>query len=337
MQIRAFALASIALASFAAFTGQEVSYADSAEKFAAAELPLTLTSFGAARLGDKVYVYGGHTGEAHSYSNDQQSNQLLSLDLSHPDQPWKVESESDRLQGLALIAYQGKVIRVGGFSALNAAGEKHVLKSTAEVAAYDVASGKWEELPALPEPRSSHDAILVGSKIYVVGGWQLDGGSSDSKWGDKAFVIDLAASNPQWSEIAAPPFKRRALSLAQLGDSIIAVGGMEANQEITRHTTIYSPAENAWHEGPELVGDGHMMGFGTAAIAVDGATLVSAIDGSLQELKVGADQWTPCGKTEDARFFHELISLDAHHVLVLGGANMGEHRKFQNIEVINLP
>ncbi len=88
-------------------------------------------------------------------------NQLLCLDLNHPEKPWEKLSESTRLQGLALVAYNGKVIRVGGFTATNAAGEEHVLKSSDEVVAYDIASGTWEALPSLPEARSSHDAILV--------------------------------------------------------------------------------------------------------------------------------------------------------------------------------
>ncbi len=333
MSIRHLAFSVLSL--FSSASACTFSLAEDSPAFKAAEIPLTLTSFGATRLGDKVYIYGGHTGDAHSYSDKEQSNQLLCLDLSKPQEPWQVISESTRLQGLAIVAYNGKVIRIGGFTALNALGEEHKLKSSNEVSAYDVGTGKWEELPSLPEARSSHDAILVGSKVYVVGGWQLDGGSNDSQWHDTAYVMDLAAEKLEWKPIAKPPFQRRALSLVAYGDSIAAIGGMEAEGKITKDTVIYSPAEDKWQDGPDLVGEGRMTGFGTAAIAVNGTVLVSTIDGALQQLKLGDSEWKACGKTQDARFFHELIALDSNRVLVLGGANM-EHGKFQNIEVINV-
>ena len=38
-------------------------------------------------------------------------------------------------------------------------------------------SGRQEvdALAPLPEARSSHDAVVIGDKLYVVGGWTLSG------------------------------------------------------------------------------------------------------------------------------------------------------------------
>jgi hypothetical protein len=309
--------------------------ADAPASFSAAPLPLSLTSFGATKSGDTVFVYGGHTGDAHSYSDLEQSNQLLSLDLKNPQQEWKVCSESTRLQGLALVAYNNKIIRVGGFSAQNKAGEDHNLQSTNEVAAFDIESKQWETLPSLPEPRSSHDALLLGSKLYVVGGWHLNGDSNSGQWHDTAYYMDLASDSLSWTKIATPPFQRRALSLVNAGDSIVAIGGMETKGKITKQTAVYSTTEDAWTQGPELVGDHRMLGFGTAAINVHDVVLLSSPDGALQKLDTTSHTWQPCGKTQDARFFHELVSLDDGHVLVLGGANM-EHGKYVDVEVIDV-
>jgi len=49
------------------------------------ELPFEITSFGAARVGDMAYVYGGHTGDAHQYPEAEQSHPLLGLDLTKAD------------------------------------------------------------------------------------------------------------------------------------------------------------------------------------------------------------------------------------------------------------
>ncbi len=66
------------------------------------DLPFGITSFGAVRSGNALYVYGGNTGGAHSYSNDGQSNQLLKLELGKADAKWTAIGEGQRLQGLAL-------------------------------------------------------------------------------------------------------------------------------------------------------------------------------------------------------------------------------------------
>jgi streptogramin lyase len=44
-------------------------------------------------------------------------------------------------------------------------------------ARFDPATKSWEELPPLPEPRSSHDVVVIDNQVIVVGGWALDGKS----------------------------------------------------------------------------------------------------------------------------------------------------------------
>jgi hypothetical protein len=52
-------------------------------------------------------------------------------------------------------------------------------------------------MPPLSSPRSTHDAVVVGSKIYVVGGWSLPGGGSENaEFLDTALVFDLAQVDP---------------------------------------------------------------------------------------------------------------------------------------------
>jgi hypothetical protein len=37
-----------------------------------------------------------------------------------------------------------------------------------------------EDIAPLPAPRSSHDAVVLGNKLYVVGGWQLNGSTESN-------------------------------------------------------------------------------------------------------------------------------------------------------------
>ena len=149
-------------------------------------LPFAITSFGAATDGKSLYVYGGHMGDAHSYAFEEQSDKLLRLDLSDDKRQWKELAIGTRLQGTAMVADGDELIVVGGFQARNKAGEPKDLHSLADVRAYNTKLNTWSELPALPEPRSSHDAAIVGSSIYVVGGWNM-AGDAETQWHNTAW------------------------------------------------------------------------------------------------------------------------------------------------------
>lgn len=311
---------------------QEPRLMESESQFA--DLPFGITSFGAVRLGDAIYVYGGHTGGAHSYSKEEQSNKLLKLDLTGADAKWEVIATGERrLQGVALVAYENQLILVGGFEAMNAEGEDQDLHSRAFVTSYDVSSKKWTELPALPKGRSSHDAVVLDGVLYVVGGWTMDT-PKETEWHTTAHAMDLKDQDPQWEEIPAPEFKRRALALAPHDGKLFVIGGMTPNGT-TREVNCFDPAKGKWIAGPELVGKDGMAGFGNAAWSVDGKLVVANYYGDVQVLSEVGDAWTVAGQTKDARFFHRLIPISKTALLSVGGASM-ESGKFLTPEVIEL-
>src|SRR5688572_30188124 len=126
MSIRSRALA-LLLASLCCATAQ-----DSAPKPAPApprdgppdgrlpKLPAAITSFGAAVADGSLYLYGGHIGKAHAHSRDNLADAFVRLDLNRPQQ-WESLPMQEKLQGLAMVAWQGSVIRIGGVNARNAA------------------------------------------------------------------------------------------------------------------------------------------------------------------------------------------------------------------------
>jgi len=297
-----------------------------------ATVPREVTSFGAAILNDHVYMYGGHTGGAHSYSTAEQSNSLSSLNLKTGD--WNELATGPRLQGLAMVAYAGKLFRIGGFTAMNAEGEDHDLHSQTAVAQFDPATKEWKQLPPLPEPRSSHDAAVLGHTIYVVGGWSLHG-ETDSTWHSTAWKLDLGKEMLKWEEMPAPPFQRRALSLAAHQNRLYVIGGMQSDGGPTRRVDVFDPATQKWTTGPELNGSKGLTGFGTSAFDTGGQLYVSTIDGTLQRLAADGSKWETCGRTPTARFFHRMLPVDDEHLLILGGANMSIG-KFDEVEVISV-
>lgn len=296
------------------------------------DLPLAITSFGADRAGDAIYVYGGHHGRAHHYSTAGQSGELLRLDL-RDGKKWEVVATGPKLQGLALIAHGGKLYRIGGFTARNAAGEEHDLWSVADCACLDLKSGKWESAVAMPAPRSSFDAVLVEDTIYVVGGWTMQG-DKQTVWRDDAHALDLSQAKPQWRPIAKPPFKRRALCVGTRDAKVFVIGGMQPDGKVTTKTAVYDPQEDQWSDGPKLPGE-EMEGFGAACCTIDNQLYVSTSGGKLLKLSPDAKSWQAAGKLRTGRFFHQMLPLDKTHLAILAGANM-EQGRFKDVEIMSV-
>ena len=299
------------------------------------DLPEDLTSFGAAITGGRLYVYGGHTGGAHSYSKEEQSDRLWSVDLSQgKDGQWEKLPSGPTLQGLALVAHDGRLIRIGGFTAVNEEGEDHDLQSQSTVASFDPKSQTWTNLADLPEPRSSLDAAVLGDKVYVFGGWNLQGESDQSEWHDTAWSLDLSDASAKWQPLASPGFERRAISVAAHQGKLYVIGGMTSDNETTTEVAVYDPASDSWSKGPELPGTG-MSGFGSSSFATGGHLYVTTMDGFVNQLSEDGKIWHTIAKTDRERFFHRMLPLSDHELLMIGGASM-EVGKFSPIDLIEV-
>jgi N-acetylneuraminic acid mutarotase len=289
------------------------------------------TSFGGAILGDKLYVYGGNYGSAHSYSEEDMSGDLWMLDLKGPGQ-WQAGPSGQRLQGLAMVAHRDRLIRVGGFRAVNKEGDKENLRSQPEVARLSADGKSWEQLTPLPAGRSSLDAAVLGDTLYVVGGWNLQGGSRDAQWHDTVLAADLTAEPLAWKPVASPPFKRRALAVAAFQGKLYCVGGMEEQGAPTTAVSVYDAALNRWSEGPALIG-GPMEGFGSSAYATEHGLFATTMSGAIQRLSADGKSWQVVGQLAHPRFFHRLLPWQGSKMVVVGGSNMTTG-KIEDLELL---
>ena len=307
------------------------------------DIPEPVTSFGAAVLGDAVYMYGGHMGGAHSYSKAEQNNKLSKLNLKSGK--WTTCVEGPHLQGLALVPSGNRLFRIGGFTAENAEGEDHRLVSQSSVAAWDEQSGDWTAIPDLPEARSSHDAAVLDGVIYVVGGWKM-AADEETQWHTTAWKLDPTAAKPQWQAIADPGFRRRAIAVAAHKGKIYVVGGMDEESGPTTAVSVYDPELNAWTDGPALqvvkegvpqdrMSSGGMSGFGAAAFATGGALYVTTVQGVLQRLSDDGSTWQVVKTGLTPRFFHRMIPVSDQSFVVFGGSNMSTG-KFDAVELVNV-
>ncbi len=299
------------------------------------DLPVAITSFGAAMNGDSIYVFGGQMGEPHAYAKSWQNGELLCLDLSSSLPSWKAIEKQSGVQGLALVEHGNRLYRIGGFEARNAVGEEHDLHSLAAFCKFDLETKKWIELSPLPQPRSSFDACVVGNKIYVIGGWSLRG-SEPAVWCDSALEFDLAASDGNWKELAPPPFRRRALGVVAHGQKLFAIGGIGEDGQTSTAVSVFDLHEGKWQSRASIPECGELKGFGCCAFTMDNSVFVSVSDGQFFSYTEDEDKWTRRPQhLIPGRFFHRILPRDDSSVFVLGGANMDIGR-FAKAEVIEI-
>lgn len=282
-----------------------------------ATLPEATSSFGAVVSDGWLYVYGGHTAATHSYSTEAVSGQFARLKLSGSSQ-WEQLPAGPAMQGMNLAAYEGKIYRIGGMSPRNKPGEPAATFSIADCARFNPATMKWEQLPSLPEPRSSHDFVVIGGKLIVTGGWTLKG-PQPTEWLDTVEVLDLAVAHPAWSSLKQP-FRRRALIAAAHSGKMYVMGGFDEGSTISQDVDIFDPLTSVWTKGPALPGD-DSDGFAPAACEHDGSLYVSVADGALYRLT--QSKWEKSGKATP-RIAHRIAS-DGKNILVIGGAGKGKN------------
>ncbi|MFT5303766.1 MAG: outer membrane protein assembly factor BamB [Mariniblastus sp.] len=297
-----------------------------------ADFPATVTSFGAAVCDGYLYVYGGNTGTAHTYSAAGQNNVFRRIKLANGS-VWETLGNVPRRQGNALVSYRNKIYRLGGFEALNKTDdETENIVSTTDFAVYDPATASWTELTPLPEPRSSFDAVVAGDMLYVVGGWALNGERGDSNWHGTAWKMDLNQKQLEWKSMPAPA-ERRANSLAELNGNVYLIGGMGDDARPTTTVKVFDTKTQTWSDGPNLPGQ-PMDGFGSSSFNIGGKIVAFTFSGQVVQLSGDGKQWNNLGMVEPGRFFHRLVPFHGNQFLILGGTT-GDSEKQSKVLVLD--
>lgn len=98
----------------------------------------------------------------------------------------------------------------------------------------------WDVLAPMPEARLAHRMVVVGSRLYVVGGI-----------GDTGRVLIYDPARRRWSAGAAMPGSRDHLAAVAVDGEIWAIGGRVDGIAQTR-VDIYDPDADRWRAGPPL-------------------------------------------------------------------------------------
>jgi N-acetylneuraminic acid mutarotase len=215
------------------------------------------SSFGAVTLNGRVYIAGGHQGHEHLYPPESFLAKVEYLDLA--DKTWhEVAPRLNAAHGFGLAAYGNYVYAFGGFA--YAAENDPQWKSLDVVERYDTRADKWEVVAHLPKPRSSNVVAQVGTKVYLVAGWDSTPtakGDENGTFHDTIDVFDLTTEKLSTLDAKLPNPLRRALSGAVWQDKILLVGGLGqglagAHAALLDNVTLFDPASERFQDLPPL-------------------------------------------------------------------------------------
>lgn len=187
----------------------------------------------------------------------------------------------------------------------------------------------------LPAPRSSLDAAVLDGKLYVIGGWQLDGSSDDAVWGENYWVIDLTKEDAKWENLPKAPFKARAVAVAATENLVYVIGGIDGEGSTSSDVYIYDPKAERWSSGPAIPSESRMKAFGSSAFGIGDKVWFSGYDGRVLSIADGDEKWADTGyDLEIPRFFHRLIPGVKDDLLFIGGS--GKEGHMTSIESVEL-
>lgn len=287
-------------------------------------MPRGLTAVGATTMGDALYLVGGHFGPPHEYSKELQSGSVLRMQLSSG--VWEELASVEPIQSPALVGDGIYLYQLGGMRAQNGAREPAALRSIAETERFDPSRNRWRPMPSMPEPRSSHQAVVVDGTLYVVGGWALDGGTNDGTWRDTMLLADLGQPTLTWRSEKVP-FQVRAMGVAALGKGIYVLGGLAPEGSTTR-VHRYDIGSGSWADGPSLPEESSLA---RAAVHA-GRLYVSGGDGAIYRLSVDELEWERVGSLRYPRLFHEMVASERGPLVLAGIPEYGRSGRVRVIE-----
>jgi Kelch motif len=301
---------------YATLTFSPAPQEESTTYFATLPAP-AVNSFGGATLGDWLYVYSGHLGKMHDYHSGTTAKHFRRLDL-RDGTTWEDLPMSADLQGVALVSDDRALYRIGGMKAHNEPDGDEDTRSVADFARFDPVTMAWADLPPLPEPRSTHDAIVFENTIYVFGGWNLKGSDAKPEYANTALAFDLARPESGWRSFEQP-FRRRALAVAEQDGKLFVLGGLQSDSKVTTRVDVFDPRTQVWSRGPDLPGRDEHEGFSPSAFTVADRLYYSGMAGEIFRLADGAARFEIVGAWFEPRLTHRLLPGPGSSLLAVGG------------------
>ena len=212
---------------------------------AAAEMPTPRIAPRTAVFSNQIYVFGGYDykgrwGVKRYHKTVEVYDTQTDTWVKKPDMP------TLRVP-FATAVVDGKIYLIGGTRIeVNKNGVFARQAITGLVEVYDPLTSRWEKRADMPTARSVSDAVVVGSKIYVLGGLVRFGGDLAGR-----FVPRIEAYNPktdQWHQLPDMPMFKFGFLTVAVGNEIYTLGGINNEIRDTDAVDVYNPTVNKWRQ-----------------------------------------------------------------------------------------
>jgi hypothetical protein len=288
------------------------------------------SSFGTVRVGDRIYVAGGHQGHEHTYPPESFLDVVDYYDI--PTGTWhRTAPRSVACHGYALAAHGKYVYAFGGFAYSDEYDPQW--KSLDLIERYDTEQDRWEVVGHLPRPRSSYVLGVVDEKVYLIGGWDSTPrhpGDTEGTFHRAIDVFDMSTEMVSVASVTLPDPLRRALSAVTVGDEIILVGGLgqgSSHFDLLDSVTALNVRTGTWRALPPLP----FPTFAPAAGIIGGKLYM--FGGMLKtgeedyryvnhifEYTLGTERWQHTGRyLNDTKGFSMVVPLSDSSLAILGG------------------
>jgi len=209
------------------------------------ELPSPRHHAGVAGLGGHVYVVGGYGADGSALDDV--------VSLAPDEDAWRAEPAVPTARGaLAVAIVDGRIHAVGGATGFGGGG------LTGAHEAFDPATGEWETLAPLPDPRDHLAAAGIGDVLYVVGGRKLSLTTNVDR-------LDIFEDD-EWTSGPSMPTARGGLAAAATEDALIVVGGEQPSGTF-EEAEVFDPVTQEWTVAEPLPTPRH--GLGAAAVRLE--------------------------------------------------------------------
>ena len=235
--------------------------------------PFEMHHFQAVTIGDTIYVIGCMTGPYPTESPVENVYMYVPKTdawIKGPEIP-----EHRRRGSAGAVVYDGKIYVVAGIQL------GHTSGTVAWFDVFDPKTGEWTELADAPNIRDHFHAVVIGNKLYCVGGRNTSYHTDDnfaaflSAPVQEADCYDFAAKT--WSSLEIKlPVGTAAGGIAAIDNIIYYFGGESGQQSAHSETQCLDLATGAWSFAAPMNRGRH----GSAAINFGGALYIAAGSGN---------------------------------------------------------
>ncbi len=213
------------------------------------------SSFGTVFHNEKLYMIGGHQGQEHTYPPESFTDTTIVYDQK--TNKWtELAPRPHKAHGYQVVANGNYIYAFGGFA--YSTEHKPNWKSLDVIDRYDIEKNEWTTIGKLTTPRSSNQSIVVGNKVYLIGGWD----STPTKPNDyegtflaAVDVFDLGTETISEAPYTMPLPLRRAFTAVEYQGKMLLIGGLgqgSSHFDLINKLTLVDPETGASKELTEM-------------------------------------------------------------------------------------